>query len=326
MGARPGPRTRRGPDLRRRTQAAVRSVGLPLMRRYGMKGIVFIVPGRTSSRPGPLAAHPGRRGPGEAAKRRADPAPASESETRSSPGKRSRTSALRALRLPQPQPLPRPRPHRRRSGRLHDARAPKGLRAAGRSLDPRRRGATWLRSEIPLGTPLLPLASPAFGALRFYEDADDPRRLRATRGQQGGEGFFLAKGTGRRSSDASSRRPTRRAAAGDPRGPRGRHSPRADRRKRSSRSAPGGPSIHLCYPWHAIRADRASRGPGGGLPDRFLRQDAGTAHHPGRRRSPRDRAYRRGLRRAACRAGAGDLAQVLRGKLARRLGRAEVVG
>src|SRR5262249_43112097 len=30
------------------------SVGLPLMRRFGMRGIVFLVPGRMSSRPGPL--------------------------------------------------------------------------------------------------------------------------------------------------------------------------------------------------------------------------------------------------------------------------------
>lgn len=35
-------------------RASVRTVGLPLMRRYGMKGIVFIVPGHTVSRPGPL--------------------------------------------------------------------------------------------------------------------------------------------------------------------------------------------------------------------------------------------------------------------------------
>ena len=35
-------------------RASVRTVGLPLMRRYGMKGIVFIVPGHTASRPGAL--------------------------------------------------------------------------------------------------------------------------------------------------------------------------------------------------------------------------------------------------------------------------------
>lgn len=35
-------------------RSSVRTVGWPLMRRHGFKGIVFVVPGRTVSRPGPL--------------------------------------------------------------------------------------------------------------------------------------------------------------------------------------------------------------------------------------------------------------------------------
>jgi peptidoglycan/xylan/chitin deacetylase (PgdA/CDA1 family) len=35
-------------------RSSVRTIGAPLMRRHGFKGIVFIVPGRTCSRPGPL--------------------------------------------------------------------------------------------------------------------------------------------------------------------------------------------------------------------------------------------------------------------------------
>ena len=35
-------------------RSSVRTVGLPLLHRHGMKGIVFTIPGRTASRPGPL--------------------------------------------------------------------------------------------------------------------------------------------------------------------------------------------------------------------------------------------------------------------------------
>ena len=35
-------------------RSSVRTVGLPILRRHGMKGVVFIVPGRTVSWPGPL--------------------------------------------------------------------------------------------------------------------------------------------------------------------------------------------------------------------------------------------------------------------------------
>ncbi len=35
-------------------RSSLRTIGLPLMRRHGMKGIVFVIPGRTLSRPGPL--------------------------------------------------------------------------------------------------------------------------------------------------------------------------------------------------------------------------------------------------------------------------------
>ncbi len=51
-------------------RSSVRSVGLPLMRRYGMKGVVFIIPGRTASRIRTLARHDGRRQPGEGHRRR----------------------------------------------------------------------------------------------------------------------------------------------------------------------------------------------------------------------------------------------------------------
>ena len=35
-------------------RATVRTVGLPLMKRHGARGVLFLVPGRTPSRPGPL--------------------------------------------------------------------------------------------------------------------------------------------------------------------------------------------------------------------------------------------------------------------------------
>jgi peptidoglycan/xylan/chitin deacetylase (PgdA/CDA1 family) len=35
-------------------RSSLRTVGLPIMRRYGMKGIVFVIPGRVASRPGAL--------------------------------------------------------------------------------------------------------------------------------------------------------------------------------------------------------------------------------------------------------------------------------
>ena len=35
-------------------RSSLRTVGLPILRRYGMKGIVFVIPGRTASRSGPL--------------------------------------------------------------------------------------------------------------------------------------------------------------------------------------------------------------------------------------------------------------------------------
>jgi peptidoglycan/xylan/chitin deacetylase (PgdA/CDA1 family) len=35
-------------------RSSLRTIGLPLMRRHGLKGIVFVIPGRTLSRPGPL--------------------------------------------------------------------------------------------------------------------------------------------------------------------------------------------------------------------------------------------------------------------------------
>ena len=87
------PRQGRAPHLRRRARQPLERGG-PLLRRHGMRGVVFLVPGRT-----PLASRPAASDPGRPAARprhdRTRSWSAKRAKAPSSPGRRSRPSPAR---------------------------------------------------------------------------------------------------------------------------------------------------------------------------------------------------------------------------------------
>ncbi len=298
--------------------SSVRSVGLPLLRRFGMRGIVFIVPGRVASRPGllPPTSEEVRAGSarGEAVLAR-DEGPDGfltwqEIEDLSASDRFDFQS------------------HSLSHARIHTAPNLSGFLApAGRlgygPLDVplvREGDRDLFAAEVPLGTPLFRSQPRLSEALRFYEDP----RVRETcveRVADEGEGFFCRRGWERELRRLMSgihltgrlETPAEREAAI-------RHELAESKRLLEERI--GAPVHHLCHPWHVAgeTARRVAREVGyrtafcgkvSGLP---LTLQGGDPHRiarigedyvellPGRGRS--------------------DLTAVLRRKLARRLGAA----
>jgi peptidoglycan/xylan/chitin deacetylase (PgdA/CDA1 family) len=222
------------------------SVGQPLMRRYGMKGIVFLVPGRVPSRPGPLPPTwddvEARRQSPEAiiAREKGDGAFLSWEEIDSL----SRSGLFDF------------QSHTLTHARIHTAPRVTGfltpeLRHGYAAMDVpvmEVDGKDRLAHELPLGTPLLRSESRTSESLRFYEDADIRRACVDTVAEEG-EGFF-ARG------DWQGR--LRRLVDRRPIGGRGETSEQREAAlvselagaKRLIEERTGRPVLHICYPWH----------------------------------------------------------------------------
>ena len=202
------------------------TVGAPLLRRHGMTGIVFLVPGRTPARPVPAPA--GGEG---------------------------------LLSWEQVEALARSGPFEFQSHSLTHARVHVGPRVVGFVTPAARRGYAafdvpmihargrdLLGEEVPLGTPLL-ASEPRLGeARRFYEDESIREAPVRAVADAGGEAFFARPGW-----EAVLARTVRRRAPG--RWETGAEMEAAIRRelaesKRAIEERTQRPVIHLCHPWH----------------------------------------------------------------------------
>jgi peptidoglycan/xylan/chitin deacetylase (PgdA/CDA1 family) len=229
-------------------RGSVWSVASPLLRRRGMRATVFLVPGRTTSRPGPAAptwddVEAGgvpapellRREAGEGALLSWE-----EVEALSRDGLLDFQShtLLHSRVHTAPRLVGFATPSSRRG---YDAFDQPLVRARGRDL---------LGEEVPLGTPLLQSAPRTSEALRFFEDEAIRRTCVDTVADGGGEGFF-ARADWRARLRAVIRRSAVRGTAETPadRAAAIAHELAESRRLIEART--GRPVVHLCYPWHA---------------------------------------------------------------------------
>lgn len=305
-------------------RASVRTVGLPLMRRYGMKGIVFIVPGHTVSRAGPLPPTWDAVRQGEATaesvleRENADDAFLSWEEIADLTGSglfefhSHSLSHARVHTTPQLAGFMTPELSRGYGPLdvplIHDGR---------RDLP---------SAAIPLGTPLFRSESRLSEATRFYEDPT-VREACVARVAEQGAGFFNRRGWQRELRRlVRKKHVTGHVEAAEAREAAIRRELAQARREIEART--GKRAIHLCYPWHVSgpTSRRIAREVGyrtafcgklngvpitlaGGDPQQIARVGEDYVELlPGKNR--------------------GSLTSILRLKLARRLGsaRAEVVG
>ena len=221
-------------------RASVRSVGLPLMRRHGFRGVVFLVPGRIVSRPGPL------------------PPTSVEDSEELEGGDLSDEGFLSWEEIAdlQASGLFEFESHTLRHARIHTS--PEivgfmhpGLRKGYRAMDVplvREAGADVLAEDLPLGTPLLRSEPRTSETRRFLEDEGARERYRAIVREEG-EGFFEKAGwEGRLRSAAQEPIGGRLESVED-------QAREIERELKDARSAieahTGRPVRHLCYPWHA---------------------------------------------------------------------------
>jgi peptidoglycan/xylan/chitin deacetylase (PgdA/CDA1 family) len=229
-------------------RGSVWTVAAPLLRKHGMKAVVFIVPGRVPSRPGPPEPTWEDVGAGRAdaaaVLRREDGDGAllswEEIETLARTGLfdfQSHT-LLHALVHTGPQLAGFVTP---RSRRGYDAFDQPLLPDGDRDL---------LGEEAPLGAPLLRAAPRTSEALRFFEDPGVRAACVAEVESLGGEGFFA-----RSDWEARLRRRFGRTRVGgrvetvEQREHAIRNELAESRRVIEERT--GRPVVHLCYPWHA---------------------------------------------------------------------------
>ncbi len=232
-------------------RGSVRTVGLPLMRRHGMKGIVFLVPGRMRLAARAPAPDLGRR----ARRDRRAPRPSSAREE----GEGSflsweeidELSRIGPLRLPEPHPLPRAHPHGAAARGVHDARPQEGVRAFDVPLI--RDGGT--RPPEPRTSPSArPSSAPSRASPRRCASTRTPRfarpasrgwrrrEARASSAARAGRGELRRLVNAPEGLRAASRRPrtARPRSAASSRNPR--RSSRSGREGRSSTSATPGTS------------------------------------------------------------------------------------
>jgi len=228
-------------------RSSVRTVGLPLLQRHGMKGIVFTIPGRTASRPGPLPPTWDQVRDGEVG-------------AEAVLGREQSEDAF--LSWEEIDDLSRSALFDFQSHSLSHARVHTTPQLAGFMTPDLRRGygpldvpllhndgADLPAPEIPLGTPLFRSEPRLSESLRFYEDPAIRTACVARVAEEGGEGFFCRKGWDarlRRLVDGRSiggrvETPDERAAAIR----RELAESKSILEERIGRSA-----IHLCYPWH----------------------------------------------------------------------------
>jgi len=223
------------------------SVGAPLLRRYGMRGVVFLVPARIPSRSGP-------------------PAPTLEDVER---GRARAEEVLEReagegafLSWQEVETLGRSGVFEFHSHTLTHARIHVGPVLQGFVSPESRRGYAamdvpliafgerdLLAPDVPLGTPLLRSAPRTSEAFRFFEDPGFRAGSVNAVAEGGGEAFFRQRGWEDR---------LRRAVAGRQIGGRvetREEQERALRRelvdaRRLIEERTGRPALHLCYPWH----------------------------------------------------------------------------
>jgi peptidoglycan/xylan/chitin deacetylase (PgdA/CDA1 family) len=229
-------------------RGSVWSVAAPLLRKHGMKAVVFLVPGRVPAQRGPL--------PPTLEDLEAGPAAASAVHGRDG-GDRPLLSweeieALARTGLFDFQS------HTLRHARVHIAPQLAGFvtptsRHGYHAFDQpllREGDRDLLGEQAPLGAPLLRSAPRTSEETRFYEDGAAREACVAEVADAGGEGFFL-----RSDWEARLRRVFGRT------GVRGRYET-ADEKAEAIRSEladsrrlveerTGCPVRHLCYPWHA---------------------------------------------------------------------------
>ncbi len=226
--------------------SSVRSVGLPLLRRYGMKGVVFVVPGRTRSHSGSLSPT-------------WDEAPAGSARGDALLQRDAGEDAF--LTWEEIEDLSRSGLFDFQSHSLSHARVHVAPHLAGFLTPAMRRGygpldvplvhdgsRDLLADEAPLGTPLLRSEPRLSESLRLYEDPK-ARDTCAVRVAEEGEGFFYRKGW---------ERDLRRIMNGTHL--QGRLETPEEREaairrelfesKRKLEDRLGKPAHHICYPWH----------------------------------------------------------------------------
>ena len=226
------------------------TVGAPLLRRHGMKGIVFLVPGRTASRPGPFSPT-------------WDDVEAGHASAQAVLAREGGAGAL--ISWEEVEELARSGVFDFESHTQMHARIHVGPRVAG-FLTPELRGGyaafdvpllaaeaapgrDLLPHEAPLGTPLLESAPRTSEALRFYEDPAVRERCVAAVAAAGGEAFFAKRDWGRRLRQLLPQRVAGRVESADDR-ERALRAELAGARG-SIEAHTGRPVRLLCYPWHA---------------------------------------------------------------------------
>ena len=205
------------------------SVGQPLLERHGMKGIVFVVPGRVPDHV----------------------------------GARDRTDGDAFLSWEQIEALSGKgllefQSHTHRHARVHTAPEVVGFLAP-----PMQRGyavmdvplvddhgVDRLAPQVPLGTPLLRSEPRTAEVWRFHEEADIRDACVRRVADEGGEAFFSRPGWPRRLRECVRRRTIRgRTESPEERETAIRFELAEARRVLEGRT--GRPVVHLCYPWHA---------------------------------------------------------------------------
>jgi len=229
-------------------RGSVWSVAAPLLRRHGMKAVVFLVPGRIASRPGPPAPTwddvATSRAPAASVLRR------EEGEGALLSWEEIESLVRTGLFDFQSHTLTHARVHTGphlegfvtpRSRRGYDAFDQPLVREGDRDL---------LGEEVPLGTPVFRSAPRMSEEPRFFEDPSVREACVACVAEGGGEGFFLRSDWEERLRHAFGRTRVR-----------GRIETREEREeairrelglaRRLIEERTGRPVVHLCFPWHA---------------------------------------------------------------------------
>jgi peptidoglycan/xylan/chitin deacetylase (PgdA/CDA1 family) len=224
------------------------TVGAPLLRRHGMRGVVFLVPARIPSRPGPLP-------PTLDDLERGKASPAAVLAREEGEGAFLSWEEIEALHRSGVFEF---ESHTLTHARIHTAPILAGfltpdLRRGYAAMDVpliEEGGRDLLAPEVPLGTPLLRSAPRTSEKRRFLEQPAFRARCVETVAEGGGEAFFTRRGWGKRLAHlATLHRIEGREETLEEQETALRRELVGARRAIEERT--GRPVVHLCYPWHA---------------------------------------------------------------------------